>query len=174
MAFILCRRAALEATDGWARSWCFNLLDQWRYMERTGLFSRHSADARDSGFRPGPGGNGGRGGIEARGLRYCGNHAHLVRGMRRLGFREYLPAELQSPIVTTFLCPQHPRFGFREFDVRLHDRGHVIYFGKIADADCFRVGNIGRIFPADIEDLLERWPVRSGRWASRWSRRPLP
>jgi len=94
------------------------------------------------------------GGVAARGARYRGNHAHLVRGMRRLGFRAYLPPALQSPIITTFLAPRHSHFLFKEFYDRLHERGHVIYFGKVTSADCFRVGNIGRIFPADIDDLL--------------------
>ena len=45
-------------------------------------------------------------------------------------------------------------FDFRNFYDRLHDRGHVIYFGKVTSADCFRIGNIGRIFESDIDDLL--------------------
>ena len=30
----------------------------------------------------------------------------------------------------------------------------MIYFGKVTSADCFRIGNIGRIFVSDIDDLL--------------------
>jgi 2-aminoethylphosphonate-pyruvate transaminase len=30
----------------------------------------------------------------------------------------------------------------------------VIYPGKVSDADCFRIGNIGRIFEADVKALL--------------------
>jgi len=154
LSFIVCRRTALEATEGWARSWCFNLLDQWRYMERTGLFRATPPTHVILALAQALAEMEAEGGVAARGIRYCDNHSQLVRGMRRLGFREYLPPELQSPIITTFLCPQHTRFDFREFYDRLHGRGHVIYFGKIAGADCFRVGNIGRIFPSDIDDLL--------------------
>jgi 2-aminoethylphosphonate-pyruvate transaminase len=153
-SFIICRRAALEATAGWARSWSFDLLDQWRYMEKTALFRCTPPTHVVLAFAQALAEMESEGGVAARGARYRGNHAQLVRGMRRLGFREYLPPELQSPIITTFLSPQHPRFVFREFYDRLHDRGHVIYFGKVTSADCFRVGNIGRIFPADIDDLL--------------------
>lgn len=32
--------------------------------------------------------------------------------------------------------------------------GQVIYAGKVTDADCFRVGNIGRLFPEDMKTLL--------------------
>ena len=51
--------------------------------------------------------------------------------MRRIGFREFLPPELQSPIITTFLTPPHPKFDFPKFYDRLHERGYVIYFGKV-------------------------------------------
>jgi len=30
----------------------------------------------------------------------------------------------------------------------------VIYPGKVSDADCFRIGTVGRIFPSDVEALL--------------------
>jgi 2-aminoethylphosphonate-pyruvate transaminase len=30
----------------------------------------------------------------------------------------------------------------------------VIYPGKVSNADCFRIGNIGRIFPSDVRALL--------------------
>jgi len=153
-AFVICRRDALAASQGWARSWCLNLFDQWRYMEETGLFRctppTHAVLAFAQALRELEA----EGGVAARGERYRANHQRLVYGMRRLGFREYLPPELQSPIITTFLAPPSPSFDFREFYDRLHDRGYVIYFGKVTSADCFRIGNIGRIFESDIDDLL--------------------
>jgi aspartate aminotransferase-like enzyme len=36
----------------------------------------------------------------------------------------------------------------------LNEQGYVIYPGKVSEADCFRIGSIGRIFPADIHALL--------------------
>lgn len=44
--------------------------------------------------------------MEARHDRYRENHAALVEGMRRSGFRTLLPDELQSPIITSFLYPE--------------------------------------------------------------------
>jgi 2-aminoethylphosphonate-pyruvate transaminase len=38
---------------------------------------------------------------------------------------------------------------------RLNDRGFVIYPGKVSNADCFRIGHIGRIFPEDTERLVQ-------------------
>ncbi len=153
-SFVLCRREALEATEGWARSWCFNLLDQWRYMEKTGLFRCTPPTHVVLAFAQALAELEAEGGVATRGERYRANHQRLVCGMRRLGFREYLPPELQSPIITTFLAPPHPRFDFPKFYDRLNEQGHVIYFGKVTSANCFRIGNIGRIFLSDIDDLL--------------------
>jgi 2-aminoethylphosphonate-pyruvate transaminase len=94
------------------------------------------------------------GGIVARAARYRANYECLVAGMRELGFREYLRPEWQGYIITSFLYPDDPRFDFKEFYNRLHDKGFIIYSGKVSDANCFRIGNIGRIFQADIEGLL--------------------
>ncbi len=36
----------------------------------------------------------------------------------------------------------------------MNERGFVIYPGKVSDADCFRIGNIGRVFAEDVDMLL--------------------
>ena len=38
---------------------------------------------------------------------------------------------------------------------RLNERGYVIYPGKVTDADCFRIGNIGRLFEEDMGALID-------------------
>lgn len=94
------------------------------------------------------------GGIEARHARYRENHAALVEGMRRSGFRTLLPDELQSPIITSFLYPEED-FDFQKFYEALKERGFVIYPGKISEAPTFRIGNIGDVFPDDFRRLAE-------------------
>ena len=44
---------------------------------------------------------------------------------------------------------------FNAFYAALKQKGFVIYPGKISDADTFRIGNIGDVFPEDMEKLLE-------------------
>ena len=44
-------------------------------------------------------------------------------------------------------------FQFSEFYTYIKERGYVLYPGKLTDADTFRVGNIGEIYPEDIEKL---------------------
>jgi 2-aminoethylphosphonate-pyruvate transaminase len=95
------------------------------------------------------------GGVSARHERYKNNHRILVMGMDRLGFKRFLRDEIQAPIITSFFYPPDPAFDFVDFYTRLSDQGYVIYPGKVGKADCFRVGNIGRLFPADIFGLLD-------------------
>lgn len=49
----------------------------------------------------------------------------------------------------------HAGFDFNAFYAALKQKGFVIYPGKISDADTFRIGNIGDVFPEDMEKLLE-------------------
>jgi len=154
-AFVLARRTAIEETDGWARSASLDLLSQWRGLEKNGQFrftppthallAFHQAlDERDE-----------EGGAEGRGRRYAENHKTLTEGMGALGFQPYLPPELQSYIISSFHYPDHPNFDFERFYEALSERGFVIYPGKVGDANCFRMGSIGRLFPDDIRALLD-------------------
>ncbi|MFQ5410450.1 MAG: 2-aminoethylphosphonate--pyruvate transaminase, partial [Anaerolineales bacterium] len=97
------------------------------------------------------------GGVGARGARYRANWETLLAGTRALGLREYLRPQDQGYIITSFHYPEHPNFDFDRFYERLNEKGYVIYPGKVSDADCFRIGSIGRIFPEDVQALL--WAI---------------
>lgn len=77
-----------------------------------------------------------------------------MKGMRELGFAPLLPEKLHSPIITSFYSPEHSDYQFAEFYQRLKQQGFVIYPGKVSHADCFRIGNIGEVYPQDIDRLL--------------------
>ena len=94
------------------------------------------------------------GGVAGRAARYRRNHDVLLAGMRRIGFKSYLKADVQSYIITSFLFPTDPKFTFDAFYRRVSDKGHILYPGKISQADTFRIGNIGRLFPADMEAVV--------------------
>jgi len=153
-SFVIGRRDLLLASEGWARSLSLDLLGQWKGFEKNGQFRytppTHSILAFEQALRELEL----EGGIVARGARYAANHRALVAGMERLGFRIYLPPNLQSCIITSFLFPDDPKFSFSEFYRRLSDKGFIIYPGKISQADTFRIGTIGRIFEADIRALV--------------------
>lgn len=153
-SFVICRRAALLACDGWARSLSLDLLGQWRGFEKNGQFRytppTHALLAFEQALRE----LDEEGGITARGARYRRNHEVLVAGMKQLGFRVYLRPEVQSYIITAFHFPTDPKFSFDEFYRRLSDKGFIIYPGKITQADTFRIGSIGRLFETDMRGLL--------------------
>ena len=73
--------------------------------------------------------------------------------MRTMGFTEFVPENLQGHIITSFLYPTDD-FDFDEFFNRLNEKGFVIYPGKVTKANCFRIGHIGHLFPADTDALL--------------------
>ena len=65
-----------------------------------------------------------------------------------------LPDQEQSPVITSFYYPTAD-FNFKDFYQKLKAKGFVIYPGKISQADTFRIGNIGDVFPTDFERLIE-------------------
>ncbi len=71
-----------------------------------------------------------------------------------MGFKELLDDSHEGYIITSFHFPKHPNFDFTQFYSRLSEKDQVIYPGKVTKADCFRIGNIGHLFPEDMEHLL--------------------
>ncbi len=153
-SFAICRREALQATEGWARSLSLDLLAQWQGLEANGQFRFTPPTHAILAFEQALNELEAEGGVQGRSVRYGDNYEVLVTGMREIGFVEYLAPELQGTIITAFRCPRDRRFQFDEFYTRLNDKGFVIYPGKLSDSDCFRIGNIGHLFEADIRALL--------------------
>jgi 2-aminoethylphosphonate-pyruvate transaminase len=153
-SFVICRREVLEETQGWARTMSLDLLDQWRGLEKNGQFRFTPPTHALLAFRRALRELDEEGGVAGRAARYKRNHQTLVRGMREMGFEEYLAPERQGYIITSFRYPADPGFDFEEFYGRLSGRGMVIYPGKVGDAECFRIGTIGRVFEADVAALL--------------------
>ncbi len=154
-SFIIARTKLLEQCKGQARSLSLDLYDQWATMEkgkgkwrftspthvvRAFLQALHELDAE--------------GGIIKRYERYTKNQQILVQGMRNLGFETLLPDSLHSPIITSFLSPKEEVYSFMKFYESLKQNGFVIYPGKVTQGDTFRIGNIGEVFPADMERLI--------------------
>lgn len=153
-SFVLARREQLLATAGYARSLSFDLLAQYNGLESNGQFRFTPPTHALLAFHQALLELAAEGGVAARMARYQQNAELLRHGMAALGFHCYLPAEAQSHIITAFLYPTHPRFHFEEFYQRLSAKGCSIYPGKVSNANCFRIGSIGRIFPADVHGLL--------------------
>ncbi|MDR1439194.1 MAG: 2-aminoethylphosphonate--pyruvate transaminase [Clostridiales bacterium] len=152
-AFVIAKRDALAGCEGNARSLCLDLHGQWREMDRTGKWRYTSPTHAVRAFLQALAELDAEGGVPARHARFKENHRILVEGMRRLGFRTLLGDALQSPIITSFLYPR-PDFGFAAFYGEVKSKGFVLYPGKISQADTFRIGSIGEVYPSDMRRLL--------------------
>ncbi|HEX4541941.1 MAG TPA: 2-aminoethylphosphonate--pyruvate transaminase [Candidatus Acidoferrum sp.] len=152
--FVLARRTVLEQAEGHARSVSLDLVSQWKGMESNGQFRFTPPTHVLLAFWQALQELEAEGGIAARAARYAENHRVLIAGMKELGFEPHLAPQLQSHIITSFRYLEHPNFNFTDFYQRLSDKGFVIYPGKLADSDCFRIGTIGHIFPRDVQALL--------------------
>ena len=153
--FIIARKSELMHCKGVSKSLSLDIYDQWEAMEKGhGKWRFTSPTHVVRAFKQAMDELADEGGVEARHNRYCENHEVLVSGMRSLGFKTLLPDAIQSPVITSFLYPNED-FDFKSFYVQLKERGFVIYPGKISQADTFRVGNIGDVYPEDFKRLIE-------------------
>ncbi|TLF52637.1 2-aminoethylphosphonate--pyruvate transaminase [Halomonas urmiana] len=152
--FVILRRDLLEASAGRAHSLSLDLLEQWRYMERTGQWRFTPPTHVVAAFHTALAEHRAEGGVAGRLARYTRSRERLVAGMRELGFATLLEDRWLSPIITTFFCPGHPAFDFGRFYAELKARGFVIYPGKLTEAESFRIGCIGRLDVAVVERLL--------------------
>ncbi len=153
-SFIIADREKLIESAGKARSLSLDLYDQWKGMEEGHgkwrftspthvvlAFARAMEELREEG------------GISARQARYENNQKLLAERLGALGFRPYLNPDVQGPIITSFCYPENAGFSFQQMYDYIKERGYVLYPGKVMEADTFRVGNIGEIYPEDIEKL---------------------
>jgi 2-aminoethylphosphonate-pyruvate transaminase len=152
--FVIARRSTLLKCEGHARSLSLDLLDQLKGFEKNGQFRYTPPTHAILAFQQALNEFDQEGGVQGRAARYQHNHTVLVEGMKKMGFRPYLSPRVQSYIITSFHYPDDPKFSFHDFYCRLSDRGFIIYPGKLTQANCFRVGSIGRIFESDVRGLL--------------------
>lgn len=153
--FVIARKELLENCKGQARSLSLDLYAQWRCMEvNHGKWRFTSPTHTVRAFAQALLELDNEGGVEVRHQRYLANQKHLVQGMNQLGFKCLLSEAMQSPFITSFYSPEHPEYDFRRFYDLLKAKGFVIYPGKVSTADCFRIGNIGEVYPQDIARLI--------------------
>ncbi len=154
--FVIAKRDALLDCAGIARSVSLDLFDQWQTMEQqNGKWRFTSPTHVVHAFHQAMLELDQEGGITARYARYSENQRVLVEGMLALGFELVVENHAwHSPIITTFLYPMVENFSFSHLYEQLKMHGFVIYPGKVTDLDCFRIGNIGEVYPADMVRLL--------------------
>ena len=154
-SYVLLKRSSLDQCQSQGRSLSLDLYDQWvglntsldyRFAPSVHAFLAFHEALKDLENE---------GGIPVRAERYSVNNALLVGEMRELGFEMYLPGHMRSYTVTTFLYPDHPDFSFEKFYNSLNEKGFVISNAIINKTDCFRIANIGQLYPHDIQNLMD-------------------
>jgi len=152
--FVLLRQELLKQSEGQARSLSLDLYAQGKGFEQNGQFRftppTHALAAFEQALKELEI----EGGVEARAKRYQANNSVLLAGMQQLGFEPYLDKTNRGYIITTFLYPKSPSFDFNRFYDLLATKNQLIYPGKLTQAACFRIGNIGDLYPEDIRFLL--------------------
>ena len=154
IGFVIARQEALAACAGNAHSLSLDLHDQWVTMEKTAQFRftppTHVMAALDRAIIE----HRAEGGVAGRGARYAENHRVLTEGLRDLGLETLIDDALQSPIIVTVHCPDDPAFEFHGLYDLIKARGFIIYPGKITEAETFRVGCIGQVFPENMAEAI--------------------
>jgi len=154
-SYVLAKRIELEKCKKNVRSLSLDLYDQWSGLNANGQFRFTPPVQVLLAFHEALIILEKEGGIKARAKRYAENNALLINGMEKLGFTLYLTPDVRSYIITSFLYPDHPDFSFEVFYSKLNEMGFVIYPGKLSKVDCFRIGNIGQLYPVDIQNLID-------------------
>lgn len=153
--FIIAKTEELQKCAGNARSLSLDAYAQWIEMEKgNGKWRFTSPTHTVRAFKQALAELKEEGGVEARYNRYSKNHRILVEGMEQLGFETVIKKEWQSPIITSFHSPKSDKYNFKKFYQLLKEKGFVIYPGKLTGLDAFRIGNIGHVFPEDMNRLL--------------------
>ena len=111
-AFALCKRSELEKSKGQARSLSLDLYEQWQGLEQNGQFRFTPPTLSLMAFHQALKELETEGGVIARENRYKTNKAVLDKGMAALGFKQYLNADIQGHIISSFIYPDNPRFQF--------------------------------------------------------------
>lgn len=145
MGFALIRKSALEICAGNAHSLVLDLHDQWVNMEKTAQWRFTPPTVIVAALHAALEQFVAEGGVAARGARYRRNCEVLIDGMTRLGFKLFLDARHQAPVIVTFHAPSDPNYDFQRFYDRVREKGFVLYPGKLTQIDTLRVGCIGAI-----------------------------
>lgn len=153
-SFVIAKTSALETCIGQARTVSLDMYSQWIDLKKNNQFRFTPPIQSILAFHQAIKELKHEGGIEKRAERYKQNYKRLIEGTEALGLKTYLDKKDQGYIITSFLYPEHPNFDFTDFYEKLHQRGQVIYQGKLSDTNCFRIGNIGQLHLQDIDILL--------------------
>ena len=152
---IIARKELLEKCGDRARSLSLDVFEQEKGLNTNGQFRftppTHTICALQKALNE----LSEEGGISNRNKRYEKNKEIVCNVMTKLGFELYLNQNDQGPIISSFKYPNSPNWDFEVFYNKLAENDFLIYPGKVTNADCFRIGHIGHVYPKNMERFGE-------------------
>jgi 2-aminoethylphosphonate-pyruvate transaminase len=150
VGFVFCRKEALEKTACYPmRNYYLNLWAQYTHFKKTrqtrftppvqSLYALRQAIIETK-----------LEGIENRYARYTSCWSELVKAIKKLNLRMLVPEEIQSKLITAIVEPSSPHYSFDSLHDLARAKGFTIYPGKLANANTFRIANIGDIRPEEM------------------------
>ncbi len=155
MGFVLVRKRVLEGATGRCHSLALDLHDQYVYMQKTTQWRYTPPTHVVAALRAALDQFLAEGGQAARGARYQRNCDTLTGAMRALGFKPYLTAAHQAPVIVTFHAPADPAYQFKLFYDLVREAGYILYPGKLTQVETFRVGCIGAIDHREMRQAVD-------------------
>ncbi|VVD73067.1 2-aminoethylphosphonate--pyruvate aminotransferase [Pandoraea iniqua] len=154
MGFVIVKKTVLEASAGNSHSLAMDLHDQYAYMQKTTQWRFTPPTHVVAALRAAVDQFLAEGGQPVRGERYRRNCRALVDGMASLGFRPFLSADVQAPVIVTFHAPTDSKYDFKAFYAAVRERGYILYPGKLTQLETFRVGCIGAIDDNEMRNVV--------------------
>jgi len=154
MSFVICNKEKLLATKDQARSYYFDLYQQYNSLETTGQMpftppvqvAYAFRQALKEYFQYTP---------ESHMKRYQENYNALVAGLRALGFKLITPEDRQSGLLATIQYPETDKaFDFDHMHDFLFEKGFTIYPNKLPIKNTFRLACLGDLNVIDINNFI--------------------
>lgn len=155
VGWTIARKDVLEGAKGNCPSQALDLWSQYQQLERAKSIRNTPPTQVLAAFAQACREHQAEGGTAARLARYRRNWKRLVDGMRQLGFRTVVPDAYASPIVASFHNPEHPAFTFEALFEGMKRRGFIIFPGRVALANTFRIACIGDVHEHDIAEAMQ-------------------
>lgn len=155
LSFIIGNRAEIEKSKDYPkRSYYCNLFRQYDYFEKTGEMNftppvqtvYATIQALKEYYAEGE---------TAKWARHTRIFNAIHEGLDKLGFKDYIPRELQSGLVVAALYPDDSNWDFMKVHDYCYERGFTIYPGKVEKKGMFRLCALGAIDEGDIKDFFK-------------------
>ncbi|HEX9026875.1 MAG TPA: 2-aminoethylphosphonate--pyruvate transaminase [Clostridium sp.] len=93
--------------------------------------------------------------IENRYKRYKDCCKILWDGLDKLKLKKLLNEKASSMLLTSIIEPKIKGYNFYDLHDYLYNKGFTIYPGKVSSENTFRIANIGKIYPDDMNKFIE-------------------